>query len=227
MHDVALYGHITFDRVFSQKGNYESVGSMGNVWKCLNKHNPEFKISLNPTAFGDAIIYSDVDKSERCSIANLNNFTKPAEVKKSKWHHVLYINELEDVSFIKDIKTGIVSADICAGKPLKDLKILNEIDYLFISDEDLFMDVKELARYVRCAVILHHSGGSLVTDGKGIVENTVKRVDNVNVLGCGDMFASFFISEYLNTQKKSEKVDLNSIIKQSHELVSQTLLDYK
>ena len=57
--------------------------------------------------------------------------------------------------------------------------------------------------------------------------NNIKRVDNVNVLGCGDMFASFFISEYLNTQKKSEKVDLNSIIKQSHELVSQTLLDYK
>lgn len=227
MQDVSLYGHITFDRVFSKTSNYCTVGSMGNVWKTLNTINPSLKISLNPTAFGEAVIYVDLDKSERCSIANLNNFTKSPKIQRSRWHHILYINELKDLSFIDDINTGIISADICAGQTLPDLKVLKKIDFLFISDEDLFMDVDELSKLVKGTVILHHSGGSIAIDGNTRIENSVKRIDNVNVLGCGDMLASFFINEYLNTQIKSKKPNLKSIIKQSHTLISTTLLNTK
>jgi len=227
MQDVSLYGHLTFDRVFSKTSNYCSVGSMGNVWKTLNTINPSLKISLNPTAFGEAVIYVDVDKSERCSIANLNNFTKSPEIQRSNWHHILYINELKDLSFIRDINTGVISADICAGQVLPDLEVLSKIDFLFISDEDLFMDIEALSKLVKGTVIMHHSGGSIAITGTNRLENSINRIDNVNVLGCGDMFASFFINEYLNTQKNSKNIDLNSIIKQSHALVSTTLLNNK
>jgi hypothetical protein len=41
MFDVSLYGHLTYDVMFSSVGEEtHSVGSIGNVWKYLNKINP-------------------------------------------------------------------------------------------------------------------------------------------------------------------------------------------
>ena len=76
------------------------------------------------------------------------------------------VNHLSDLSFIKDIKNSIVSADI-AGKIKFDHDILKYIDYLFVSDEDivafvayandLFQDVTTAVGTVAGAV---HGGGS-------------------------------------------------------------------
>jgi sugar/nucleoside kinase (ribokinase family) len=218
MYDISLYGHLTFDRIFNGFIKDTSVGSIGNVWKSLNKVNPDLKINIEPTAIGEALIMINEDKSERTSIANLNMKTKEPTILESKWNHILYINELKDLSFVEKIKNGIISADICRGNILSDLNILKKIDFLFISDEDLFMDIDQLYPYVKNAVILHHKGGSIcyLKDGSKI-ETDVKVLDNINVLGCGDMLASYFINEFL------DKGDIEKSIKIAHKLVTKNL----
>ena len=218
MVDVSLYGHLTFDRVYSRKESYCSVGSIGNVWKYLNKVNPSLSIRVSPTEFGEALIYVDLDKCERASVANLTNYVKDPEIVPSRWNHVLYLNQLTDLSFISELSEGIISADVCAGSSLKDLSVLSKLDFLFISDEDLFMDLLELGKLVKGWVILHHPAGSRWSNGKDIQEHTVTKLENVNVLGCGDMFVSFFINKYL-----SGETSILSIIKQCHQGITSVL----
>ena len=82
------------------------------------------------------------------------------------------------------------------------MDIMNEIkyvDYLFISEEDLFMDIKELAKLTRGHVILHYPSGSMCTNGDDQYAFTTEVKDNINVLGAGDAFAACFISNMLNT----------------------------
>jgi len=218
MADVSLYGHLTLDRVFTRSYSYCSVGSIGNVWKTLNKECPKLSVDISPTDFGEALIYVDEDKCERSSIANLSNYVVPAKIKESKWHHVLYLNELKDTSFVSSLEGGIVSADICAGSKLKDTTVLSHIDFLFISDEDLFLDLIDLGKLVRGWVIMHHPGGSKWTDGVEEGEHSIEKIENVNVLGCGDMFVAHFINNFLNS-----KDELSSIIKRCHSGITKTL----
>lgn len=215
MYDITLYGHLTFDRIFDGFIKDNSVGSMGNVWHYLNKANPKLKIGLEPTSIGEALILVNREKAERASVANLNMQNKDPTICRSKWSHILYLNELPTTSFIKKIKEGIVSADICRGSTLKDLQILQHIDFLFISDEDLFVEVERLYPYVKQAVILHHAGGSTCyTPSGGRIVTEVDVIENINVLGCGDMLASYFINEFLNSN------DLEKSIQLAHDLVS-------
>jgi len=218
MYDVSLYGHLTFDRIFDGLKKDNSVGSMGNVWYHLTKINPNIKINLEPTDIGESLIMVNKEKSERASIANLNlQYRKPV-ISKSKWNHILYLNELSDTSFIEDIKTGLVSADICRGNVLNELSILKHIDFLFISDEDLFLDVMELSKHVKHSVILHYPSGSVCYNKDGsTIKTDVEVIDGINVLGCGDMLASYFINEYLKCY------DVKNSIEKSHKLVSNYL----
>ena len=217
--DVSLYGHLTFDRIFEDFKKYNSVGSIGNVWNFLLKINPKLKVNIEPTSIGEALIFVNKDKSERASTAQLNLKTNKPNIVDSKWNHIMYINELPDLSFISDIKEGIISADICKGNTLKDLKVLQHIDYLFISDEDVFIPINALGKLVKGWVILHHSGGSLCTNGEETFETNIDLIENINVLGAGDMFASSFINEYL----KSSITELETIIINSHNQVTNYL----
>ena len=88
----------------------------------------------------------------------------------------------------------MISADICKGKPLKSKEVLQQIDYLFISDEDIFMDIKELGKLTKGWVILHHSGGSVCTNGVESFEINLPIIENINVLGAGDMLSASFIN---------------------------------
>ncbi len=218
MYDVTLYGHLTFDRIFDGFKKDNSVGSMGNVWHHLNNINSTLKINLEPTDIGEALILVNKEKSERASVANLNMKYRTPFISKSKWSHILYLNELSDTSFVKKINQGIISADLCRGRILKDISILNHIDFLFISDEDLFTDIEELYPHIKTAIILHHSGGSVCYTRDGYsIKTDVKILDNINVLGCGDMLASYFINEFLNNG------DIEKSIKMSHKLISNYL----
>jgi len=223
MFDVSLYGHLTFDRIFDGFKKDTSVGSMGNVWKYITKIDPSLSINLQPTEIGEALILLNKKTSERSSIANLSMICKEPELLDSRWNHILYINELQDTSFIQNIRGGIVSADICRGNILKDLEVLRNIDFLFISDEDLFIDIKELYRRVRIGVVYHTSTGSKIYMNDGtIIETKVKKIiHNVNVLGAGDMLVSSFITERIrgNTNRNSIKI--------AHDTVSNLLEERK
>tara|TARA_R100000426_G_C4825972_1_gene112761 strand:+ start:454 stop:1128 length:675 start_codon:yes stop_codon:yes gene_type:complete len=217
MVDITLYGHLTFDRIFDKFSYDTSVGSMGNVWKNLNYLNSNLNIKLSPTEIGEALILVNKNKSERSSIANLSLYKQQPLIYPSKWNHILYINELQDISFIKQLK-NIVSADICRGNKLKNLDILKHIDYLFISDEDLFTDINNLVSKIRKAIIYHTSSGSKIyTKNNKVIETKVKILNNINVLGAGDLLASCFIDEHLNNS------DLKKSIQKAHKKVTTIL----
>ncbi len=217
--DISLYGHLTFDRIFEDFKEYNSIGSIGNVWNFLLKINPKLKVNIQPTAIGEALVLVNKNKTERTSVGQLNIKTKKPIIVDSKWNHIMYINELPDLSFIYDIKKGIISADLCKGKPIENKTVLQHIDYLFISDEDVFMNIKELGKLIKGWVIMHHKGGSVCTNGNKTIETKVSTIENVNVLGVGDMFAASFMNEYLNSGSKK----LKDIVVNSHKEVTNHL----
>jgi hypothetical protein len=208
MYDVSLYGHLTIDRVLTGFELDNTLGSIANVWKELVTINHNLKLDLQPTAIGEALIYVDKDKSERSSIVNLNIKTKAPVIYESKWSHILYINKLPNIDFIKEINTGIISADICRGEKLSDLSVLKDIDILFLSDEDNFYDINDLKKYIKKYIILHSKNGSDIYYKSGDVKNTkVEVIDNVNVLGCGDMLAANFINNYLQNSDAKKSIE--------------------
>ena len=224
MNSISLYGHITTDTIFNGDITYKSVGGLGNVWLMLSKICKNYQINVEPTNIGEALILVNRDKAERSSIANLNQVQRTPIIKDSKWSHILYVNELDDLSFIKEVrdKSEVVSIDICKGKPFKQLSILKYIDYFFISDEDLFMDIAELTSRVEGWVILHHKGGSKCFNRSKSFEISTPVIDNINVLGAGDMFAAAVINCILNTVDKS---NLQNNINEAHLLTSKILAD--
>ena len=66
----------------------------------------------------------------RVGKASLNLRRFSPKVYESKVHHVLYLNEMSERSFIASLD-GIITADICPGRPIMK-EVLSQIDYLFI-----------------------------------------------------------------------------------------------
>jgi len=215
---ITLYGHITYDNIFNGKETVYSVGSIGNVWKALLSLSEKNNVHIEPTEIGEALILVDENKSKRSSTACLSLKSRIPNIPNSDWSHILYLNELRDLSFIKEVrkKSNVISADICAGKKLKDTSILKEIDYLFISDEDMWLDnIEDLAKLVGGWVILHYSGGSICYNKnlktKFKIEIT-KTLKNINILGAGDIFAASVITNILQLQESP----IEDIINSSH-----------
>jgi hypothetical protein len=194
MYDITLYGHLTVDRIFDGFVEKKSLGAMANMWRTFKKISPNLNIGMCPTSIGEAIIYIDRDSSTRFSNFVNDIKTQTPIIKESKISHALYINKLNDTTWIKNLK-GTVSADVCAGSKV-DVELLKNIDYLFISDEDAFADVKTMAKLTRGYVILHSNKSSIISNGQK--ESTYILDENLyilksNVLGAGDMFASIFL----------------------------------
>ena len=224
MNSITLYGHITTDTIFDGDITYKSVGGIGNVWFMLSKICKNYQINIEPTNIGEALILVNKEKAERSSIANLNQIERNPNIKDSKWSHILYVDELDNLSYFKNIrdKSDIVSIDICKGKPFNQTSILKYVDYFFISDEDLFMDINELAKKVKGWVILHHKGGSTCVSKEKTFDISTPVIDNINVLGAGDMFAAATINCILNTVDKS---NLQNNIKEAHTITSKILAE--
>tara|TARA_B100001778_G_scaffold314141_1_gene299144 strand:+ start:1207 stop:1890 length:684 start_codon:yes stop_codon:yes gene_type:complete len=222
MFDVSLYGHITMDTIISKDSKDCTVGSIGNLWKMFSIINPSLKINIEATDFGEALILVDKKSLRRSSVANLSIHNRKPTIATSKWHHILYVNELTDPSFVTTISSGIISVDFCRGKQLKNLDILSNVDFVFISDEDVFMDLNEMSKMVRQGVILHKTGGSeYYFDGEKRLERKADIVDDVSVLGCGDMFASLFINNELLRSDTGVSLEL------SHKYMTQYLKEAK
>jgi sugar/nucleoside kinase (ribokinase family) len=205
MKDVTLYGHLTIDTILEDTKQVQTLGSMANVWKSLLEIDNSIKIGLSPIDIGEALIYIDKEKSQRYSKATLNLKSFHPKIISSKINHLIYINEMTNTDFIKDLD-GIVTADICPGKKLN-LNLLQYIDYLFISDEDVD-DLVELENHIRGYIILHSSTSSFVTNGFDDFEYHLPKemiLQNVNVLGAGDIFASCFLYKLLRESKQDIK----------------------
>ena len=94
---------------------------------------------------------------------------------------------------------------------------LKYIDFLFISDEDLFMDIQKLGTLTKGWVIVHSPTSSVFSDGKSIYKYTIPKeliLNNINVLGAGDYFAAGFINSTL------QKMSIKDSIVESHKLTT-------
>jgi len=199
-YDVALYGHLTIDRIFTEFEQINTLGAIGNIWEAIICTNSSLVIDIRPLAIGEAIILVNKQRGTRLGRGKLNLKTAKGKPSNATWHHIMYLNQLEDLSFMDDIKDGTISVDITSGK-MKNIEMLKYVDYMFISDEDLFMDINELANLVRGQVVLHYPTGSTITDGKKTITTETQLIDNLNVLGAGDIFAGCFITEMISNAK--------------------------
>ena len=220
MYDISLYGHLTRDIIFEDFDRKDSIGSIANVWSTLVQSNPSLKINLQPTSIGQALIYVDKETSIRVSKPQLNLKTKLPDIKESKWNHILYVNNLPDTSFIKNINSGIISYDISVGKQI-DVELLKYVDYLFISDEDMFTDFDSLCNLTKGWVILHHKTGSISSNKNNKIVINTEEIDNVNVLGAGDIYISHFIVNMLRN------IQIKNSLQMAHDDTYKTLLERK
>lgn len=205
--DIALYGHLSFDNIFENFNYKTSVGCIGNVWSQLKLINPNLKIKIEATDIGESLILADRIQCKRTSISRLSLRTNKPTIHNATISHIMYLNELSDVNFIKDLK-GYITADVCNGKVLDTrLEVLKNIDLLLISDEDLTTDPLTLASLVKGYLVVHTSTGSTVYN-KNNWSQTFRavHVPNINVLGAGDKFASYVLTGLLDNTQSIDKV---------------------
>jgi len=201
MKDISLYGHLTIDTITDGDREKKTLGSMANVWKALLDIDPTLVIGLSPIDVGQALIYIDRPAAQRYSKVNLSLVQHRAKIFESKIHHLIYLNEMTIHDFIP-VLDGIISADICPGKSINK-ELLQYVDYLFISDEDIDEDFSKYVEATKGWVILHSSSGSIVSNGNDeffykLPEDLILR--GVNVLGAGDTFASCFLYKLLRNE---------------------------
>ena len=213
MSKINLYGHLITDRIFNGEGYTETLGGIANVWESLLKIDKSLSINIKPCSIGEAIILVNTDNNERVGKAILNKSTLKVKASIADWHHIAYINQIIDTKFIREISSGIISADITKETPEKCKENLMFIDFLLISKEDLFDDIKSIGKKTKGWVISHDPNGSIYSDGDNLYEYKIPNdliLNNINVLGAGDYFASSFISEFL------ESSDIHNSIENAH-----------
>ena len=130
MHKVNIYGHLIIDKIFNQNFEYtESIGGIANVWEGLNRLKNDLQIEINPTSIGEAIVIANTENNTRVGKAILNKKTTDVQnISVSDWHHFAYINQIPNLDFLENIKSGIISADITKENPDNCLRYLHMID---------------------------------------------------------------------------------------------------
>lgn len=206
MYDFTLYGHLVIDTIFDGENETMDFGGINNSFRALHALDETLQIGLAPLSIGDASIFVERSKNSRSSIANLNVVPLKPMVKDSMVHHIMYINELNDLTFITDLQ-GYITADVCNGTKIKNPNLVNFLHYIFVSDEDN-QDIDFLANYVKNGVIYHSKQGSQIITKFGIKTFVVQEKDivkNANVLGAGDIFASSVLYYHYKLKKPIEK----------------------
>ena len=211
--DVTIYGHLSYDNIFSGFDYKTSVGCMGNVWAQLKTIGPNIRVKLEPTDIGESLILTSTEQCKRTSISRLSLKTRIPTIHDSEISHVMYINELSDTNFISKL-SGLITADVCNGKPLDTTNDnLKHIDLLLLSDEDASINIEGLVSVVRGYVLVHHAVGSTIysktTQPK---QFKAEFVSNINVLGAGDKFASYIIAGLLVDKPQS----IDKVIQDAH-----------
>jgi len=212
MFDIALYGHLVLDTINDGRTKEFNFGGIGNVWRSLKEINSQLDIFVSPIYIGNSFISVDREQSQRSSKSNLNRNYFGENIQPAKINHICYINELDNLDFIKHL-TGIICADICTGRKLKN-EYLQYVDYLFVSEEDL--DHIDNLALIRKHLIIHSPTKSYIHNISKS-EVTGEFIDGLNVLGAGDHFASCFMHGLLNS------CDVQTCLKTAHQQTTQYL----
>jgi hypothetical protein len=191
MFDFAIYGHLVIDNIHDGDFNTMNFGGIYNTFKAFKEIDNSLQIGISPLSIGYADIFIDRKTSSRSSVANLNEKQITPKILDSKVHHLMYINELYNLSVLPSF-SGILTADVCKGFQIKNPILINFLDYIFVSDEDE-QDIDFLIDNVKKGVFLHSKNGCeyLSKDCKHTYEIPKHlMVKNANVLGAGDIFAA-------------------------------------
>ena len=205
---VTLYGHLTVDRILVDFKETPSLGGIANVWSGLVSQGQGLNVSIQPLSIGHALVLVDKENNYRVGRCSFNVKENPASPTDDDWHHISYINQLSDISFLSQLG-GVVSADITKENPERSLDHLQYLDFLFIAKEDLFMDILELGKLVKGYVIMHHPHGSSISDGNTVQDYALPEelfLSDINVLGAGDYFASGFIRSMITGNELQDSV---------------------
>ena len=205
---VTLCGHLTVDRILVDFKETPSLGGIANVWSGLVSQGQGLNVSIQPLSIGHALVLVDKENNYRVGRCSFNVKENPASPTDDDWHHISYINQLSDISFLSQLG-GVVSADITKENPERSLDHLQYLDYLFIAKEDLFMDILELGKLVKGYVIMHHPHGSSISDGNTVQDYALPEelfLSDINVLGAGDYFASGFIRSMITGNELQDSV---------------------
>jgi len=200
MYDIALYGHLVLDTVKENSKSAHDVGGIVNVWRALKNMDPTLDIYVCPSSIGTSTITIDKENSQRTSESKLNGVDVKIKPAPAVISHIAYINEIDDLSFVKDV-SGLVFADICSGREInKD--VYKYLNYIFVSEEDkhLLRDVEEF----KGTVITHSPMKSYNNKGKTFTLPEEKYIKGANVLGAGDYYAACFMYGKLNTRLDHE-----------------------
>lgn len=215
--DITIYGHLFIDRIYEGQYKKNSLGGLANSWKALLQIDSSLSINVHPLSIGESLVYVNKNNNERVFSAVFNKDVLPFKNYSSEIYHIAYLDNLQDTSFLKQLK-GLVFAD-CSSEKF-DINLLKYIDYFFISEDDAKHDVSFYGKLTKKGAILHYPSGSLYSNGKKTIEFYVpknKYFKNVNVLGAGDMFASSVIyGIYKNNS-------INNAIKNAHILTSKLI----
>jgi hypothetical protein len=196
MYDIALYGHLVLDSINDDGKTHHEVGGIINVWKSLKYIDPKLNIYVCPTNIGSSNIFIDRKNSFRDCKSNLNELSIDVKIQYAKINLISYINFIDDLNFIQGLK-GLICADVCSGKKYT---LENTLDYLFVSEEDIYI-VNE-SDY-RNKIVIHSPIHSYIKNSN-IKVNNDEYLQNINPLGAGDFFAAYYIYCLLNNKSDND-----------------------
>ena len=195
-----------------------SLGGLANMCRTFQDIRAQINLGIVPTELGEAEIYIDRKTSSRDSKADLGKHQLGCQIKQSKISHVMYINQLKNLDFIPNL-TGIITADTCKG-PSVDVSVLKHIDWLFVSDDEV-SNLDDIVDNIKGSVIIHSPEGSRIVGQNNLqCYNESLLVENANVLGAGDMFASCFLYAIHN------QMTVESAISYAHRTTSRLIGKY-
>tara|TARA_B100000029_G_C17599220_1_gene965216 strand:- start:1167 stop:2012 length:846 start_codon:yes stop_codon:yes gene_type:complete len=162
-----------------------------------------------------AVILANETKATRTGLvkwgvcSEMNNFPNCD----SQWKHFSYIDKLHNLTpEILSSLSGIKSVDFTSFDyndidRERIIGCLSEIDYVISStEESCFLTkadhvddaVRMLGEYCKGYAIIHEKSGSYVSDGSSCVYVNCDHeiLENISVLGAGDIFAASFISSF-------------------------------
>jgi len=212
MYDIALYGHLVFDTVKENPKTNHNIGGIVNVWRSLKDIDPTLDIYVCPSNIGTSTITIDKDNSQRTSESKLNAIGVDVKVQPALISHIAYINEIDDLSFLKGI-TGLVFADICSGREINK-EAYKYLNYIFVSEEDkhLLRDIEEF----KGTVITHSPMTSYNSKGETFTLEEEQYIKGANVLGAGDFYAACFMYGKLNTRLDFECMKMSHRLTTNH-----------
>ena len=193
--------------------DFECLGGMYNI-SDIDGVNPAYF----PFGKKNSLIISESHESRRTSIVQDDDDTSTQEVNlddlDADWMHIIYIDDINNTNI--SVKEKPMSIDFCTiqDRGAYD-NTINQSEIIFDSRER-----KSLYQNILCKtpIVLHDENGcECIVLGKKEFYSKTKAISGLNVNGAGDIFASIFIREYLNS-------DLKSAVKSTSQLTTMEIL---